>query len=244
MNRHFMGIFAALLLLFGSIVKPVNASAGKELTVAVAANFAVAMEHISALFTKETGLPVRLTVSSTGRLYTQIKNRAPYDLFYAADSSRPDLLFTEKLCAEPNRYATGEIVLWSSSEEICSLATWQEVVTSSWVKKIAIANPDTAPYGNVARETLEKERLYQAVESKLVYGSNVGQSFQYAAMGVVDAAFVASSSARSEEGKAGCSWQVQEAPKVEQNEESAKRFLEFTLSDRVADIREKFGYGI
>lgn len=243
-------IIAALL--FTGLVGSVTAMAGQALNVAVAANFAPAMEQIISLFTAETGIPVQMTVSSTGRLYAQIKNKAPYDLYYAADVRRPELLFAEGLCSEPRRYATGKVVLWSGSEKMCLYESWEDVVTGGGAGKIAVANPEIAPYGYVARETMEKKHMVAAL-SKLVYGSNVGQSFQYASMGAVDAAFIAMSLARTEKGKEGCFWRIPEAAGVEQkacltmygrNVDAARQFLEFTLSDKVVSVREQFGYSM
>lgn len=252
MHRSLISMRTALVLFFIFAAGPCPSSAAQEITVAVAANFAGAMERMGHRFTGETGTPVRVIVGSTGGLYAQIKNRAPYDLFYAADCRSPERLFAEGLCGEPSRYATGEVVLWSGSEALCSPATWQEIVAGSGVKKIAIANPATAPYGSVALETVDRENLLQAVSPRLVYAANVGQAFQYAAMGVVDAAFVALSYTLGGEVPAGCVRHMAEAPRVEQkacltlygrNTDNAGRFLEFTLSDRVADIRQQFGYG-
>lgn len=248
MRLRVAGILSLLLL---SFVAPQYSPAGKGLMIAVAANYAPAMERMIDLFTKETGIPAQMTISSTGRLYAQIKNEAPYELFYAADAKRPELLFSEKKCDEPVRYALGQVVLWSKKRELCSYADWQDVVTSDTVHKIAIANPEIAPYGTAAKDAVDQANL-AGMKSKLIYSGNVGQSFQYAVMGLVDAAFIARSHAQGANGKKGCVWEVSEAKKIEQqacvitygkNKDTARRFLEFTLSDRVASIREEFGYG-
>ena len=228
-----------------------HAAAGQDLMVAVAANYAPAMERIISLFTRETGIQTRMTVSSTGRLYAQIKNKAPFDLFYSADSRRAELLYAGGECAEPLRYATGEVVLWSANKRYCSYGTWQDVVMDNAVHNIAIANPEIAPYGTVARKVLEEANL-DKVEAKLIYSANAGQSFQYAVLGAVDAAFIARSHALSDNGGNGCAWRVPEAQKIEQkacvisygrNVKNARRFLDFTLSDKIDAIRRKFGYG-
>ena len=228
-----------------------RAEAEQPLNVAVAANFAPAMELIRDEFSAETGVPVQLTISSSGRLFTQIKNRAPFDLYFSADSERPEILYNEEFCMEPDLYATGKVVLWSMSEKLCSVKEWKDVLLSPEVKKIAIANPDTAPYGAVAKQACRQLDDWPYIEQKFVYGTNVGQAFQYAQIGAVQVSFVALSLALSEKGKPGCFWEIPESISVGQkacviaygpNTVTAGRFLQHVTSSQTASVRKKFGY--
>jgi len=247
LNREL--IYGLLLLFFLSIMSKANAQS--VLNVAVASNFAPALELIKNRFTAETGIPVQLTISSSGRFFTQIKQRAPFDLYFSADTKRPEMLYDEGFCSEPVLYATGHAVLWSSNSKLCSITDWQDVVSSSEVKKIGMANPESAPYGTVVRDTCEQLKEWPVIEKKLVYGSNVGQAFQYAATGVADAAFIARSLALTEKGRAGCYWEISESEVVEQkacvtlygnNIVNADHFIMFATSDSVAENLKKFGY--
>lgn len=242
-------IYGLLLLLVLGMVK--KAGAEQVLTVAVASNFAPALESIKKSFTAETGIPVQLTISSSGRFFTQIKHKAPFDLYFSADTKRPEMLHDEGLCSEPVLYATGHAVLWSSNSNLCSVKDWKNVVSSPEMKKIGMANPDSAPYGTVVRDVCEQLKEWSAIEQKLVYGSNVGQAFQYAATGVADAAFISRSLALTEKGRAGCYWELPEAKAVQQkacvtnygsNIENADRFIAFAISDTVAENLKNFGY--
>ena len=242
-------IYGLLLLLVLGILR--RADAQPALNVAVASNFAPALEQISKHFSAETGIPVQLTISSSGRLFAQIQQRAPFDLFFSADTKRPEILHDEGFCSEPVLYAVGHAVLWSSKSELCSIKSWKDVVSNPAVKKVGMANPESAPYGTVVRDVCKNRKEWPAIERKLVYGSNVAQAFQYAATGVADAAFTAQSLALTEKGQAGCYWEIPESEVVEQkacatlygsNVENAARFIAFTTSDTVAENLKRFGY--
>ena len=249
--RFVKQLIYALLLLIVLLGLSKRADAQSALSVAVAANFAPAMEEVSRNFSEETSIPVQVTISSSGRLFAQIEYRAPFDLFFSADSERPEQLYSKGVCGKPVRYATGRTVLWSSNRNFCALEDWQDVVLRPDVTKIAIANPEIAPYGTAARQVLTQMESWPVVEKRLVYSTNVGQAFQYAQSGVAQAAFVALSLALSEQGSKGCFWKVRESMPVEQmacrtsyssNPEAAERFLQYAVSTKTSPVREKFGY--
>ncbi len=242
-------IYGLFLFIVLCIVK--RADAQPALTVAVAANFAHTIELISKQYTEKTGVPVQLTVSSSGRLFALINHGAPFDLYFSADAKRPDTLHEAGLCDETVLYARGRSVLWSRNEKLCSLKSWQDVVNSTAVKNIALANPETAPYGKTAREVCVQLASWPEIEKKLVYGNNVGQAFQYAESEVVDAAFIAHSLALTDKADIGCSWIVEEAAPVEQKacvvaygqyKKAAVSLLEYATSQETAEIRKSFGY--
>lgn len=227
------------------------AIAGEALTVGVAANFIAPFEEIARIYEKRTGVEVHAVFTSTGNLYAQIENGAPYDCFLAADESRPALLTKKGLADPPFVYATGQLVLWSAGEEVCRAKNWQDVFRQEDLGKVAIANPETAPYGAAAVEALRAAGLWEAVQPRLVQAQSVAQVFQYAHTGAVDAGFCALSSARSEEGEKGCWFPVKEAPPVRQAAcvlkracllDRARDFAGFLLGPEAAAIKKRYGY--
>ncbi|RUM88031.1 MAG: molybdate ABC transporter substrate-binding protein, partial [Thermodesulfatator sp.] len=145
----------------------------------------------------------------------------------------------------------GQVVLWTKRKDLCAETTWQKVIKREDLPKIAIANPETAPYGEVAAKALKKTGLWKFVEPRLVYAQTVSQAFQYAEIGGVDLSFTALSYALSDEGKRGCYWPIPEAPSVVQEacilkrtpqKAAASKFLKFLTSNKVKPVLEKYGY--
>jgi len=226
-------------------------SVGEKISVAVAANFISAFKEIAAGFEAKTKIKVESTFSSTGNLYSQITNGAPYDLFLSADEERPAKLNTEGLAEIPFIYAKGQAVLWAAHKDFCKAKTWQDALKNPQVKKIAIANPQTAPYGAAAKNALEKAGIWDNLQSKLVNAQDIAQSFQYASTSAVDAGFCAMSATVSEEGKKGCFFVIGEAPEIIQSACILKRtthrvavenFAEYLNSPAAKEIKIKYGY--
>ena len=244
-------ILTLSLLIAGLSARPGHAQVSRPLALAVAANFSQAAGELGKAYTSATGTPVQITVSSTGRLFAQIKSGAPYDLFLAADQVRPERLFDEGLAETPVVYARGRVVFWSKGPQLCGLENWRAALQHSVRGKIGIANPATAPYGAVIRKILEKEELWQETTPRLVYGSNVGQAFQYATMSIVDGSFIAASQLHTPQGTKGCSWEIPEAMLVTQkgcvltaakNKTAAENFLAFLTSEAALTILQNYGY--
>lgn len=232
---------------------PALASAGgrQELIIATATNFSRPMEKIAKLYEEESGVKVEALFSSTGKFFAQIKNGAPYDLFLAADTRRPDLLFQEGLCEKPFVYAEGKAVLWSATKELASVSSWQEVLRRDDVKRVGISNPKTAPYGEMAVRALQDTGLFQGVEDRLVYAQNVAQAYQYGRSGGVDVTFTALSYALSEDGAQGTQWGIPEAPPILQsacvlkrtgNKPEVESFVGFLESEKVRGLISEYGY--
>lgn len=201
--RRVLRLAPALLLAAG------GASAG-EVTVAVAANAAEAVEALAADFEERTGHRVTVTVGSTGKLYAQILHGAPFDVFLAADQERPRLLVERGLAVEDSQrtYAIGRLVLWSSDPTLEASA---ETLRAGSFRRLAIANPDLAPYGAAARGLLRELGLWESLRSKIVVGENVGQSFAMAASGNAELGFIALSSIRSPRNeREGRYWEIPE----------------------------------
>lgn len=230
---------------------PALSHAADSLKAAVAANFMIPFKEIAAAFEAETKIRVEATYSSTGNFYSQIVNGAPYDVFLSADEETPRALFEKGVAEKPALYATGRVVLWGTGKEFCGAKTWQEALKRTGAKKIAIANPVTAPYGAAAETALKKTGLWDGIRERLVIAQNVGQSFQYAMSGGTDGAFCALSSALSEQGSKGCHCLIEEAPPIRQaaclltrtaGKTDASRFLKYLDSPKALEIKKRYGY--
>ena len=240
-----------LTLILLTVAIPFHVLAQDKISVAVAANFISAFKEITANFEAKTKIKVEGTFSSTGNLYSQITNGAPYDLFLSADEEKPARLYKDNVADTPFIYAKGQAVLWAANKDLCKAATWQDALKNKQVKKIAIANTQTAPYGAAAKKALEKAGIWDALQSKLVNAQDIAQSFQYASTSAVDAGFCAMSATVSPEGKKGCFFVINEAPEIIQsacllkrttNRAAVEKFVEFLNSPAAKEIKVKYGY--
>ncbi len=181
----------------------------KQVRIAAAADLARAFEEVAAAFEKETGIKAVMTFGSTGLLSKQIIEGAPYDLFAAANISYVEKVVAAGVCDKASQalYARGRIVLWSPGEVPARL---EDLVDPRW-KKIALANPDHAPYGMAAKQALVQVGVWDQLvaSNRLVFGENVQQTMQYAKSGNVDVAVVALSLAVVADG--GASTQIDSA---------------------------------
>lgn len=175
----------AIFLGFSLLLGALPARAG-EATVAVAANFLTTAETLAELFEYKTGDQILLAHGSTGRLYAQILNGAPYDLFLSADAERPDLLVAEGVATDRMTYALGQMVLVSRD------ALGDDLGAALAGRRIALADPAVAPYGVAAMEVLGAAEL-PPDDPGLVFGDSVGQTAALFATGNAEAAFVAQS---------------------------------------------------
>jgi molybdate transport system substrate-binding protein len=238
-----------VVLVFFLFISP--ASAQDKLHVAVAANFISPFKELAQSFEKKTGIKIEATHASTGQLYTQIVNGAPYDLFLSADRETPDLLHKGGKAEVPFVYATGQVILWTNRKDLCHLKNWREVMAVPGLNKIAVANPKTAPYGAAAMEAVKKTGVPANVQEKLVFAQNIAQAFQYAATGSVDAGFCALSATFSAEGRKGCFFPIAEAPPIVQaacllksttHGEAAGKFARFLVSPEADAVKKSYGY--
>lgn len=169
-----------------------------NVSVAVASNFAPAAERLVTEFEMQTGHDVRLLRGSSGKLYAQIVNGAPFDVFLSADRARPEQLerrgFTEPGSAF--LYASGTLVIWSRDSRFAGKDCWT-AIDEYPETRIAIANPLLAPYGAAAKQVLQQEGRWDRLESRLVTGENVAQTLQFAVSGGAGAAFIAGSQLES-----------------------------------------------
>ena len=221
-----------------------------EVRVAVAANFAEAVREIGTAFDTATGFQAKFIVASTGQLYAQISKGAPFDVFLAADRERPARAVNEGLGDPDNifTYARGRLALYSREPD---LVTGPQTLDRDDLEPLAIANPDTAPYGAAARQVLTHLGRLAAYEDRLVRGANIAQTYQFVATGNARLGFVAASQIALHD--EGSRWLVpdslhdpiaQDAVLLTGAEEldGARAFLEFLRGQAAALILEKYGY--
>lgn len=236
-----------LLLAFSSITH------AADVRIAVAANFTDTTRDLIAAFGKATGLEAVASYGSTGKLYAQIDNGAPFDVFLAADSRRPELLEESGQGVAGTRftYARGKLALWSPEP-----GTFED--PKAWLKsgefsRLAIANPKTAPYGLAAQEVLTELNLWEPLQNRLVRGDSIAQTFQFVATTNAQSGFVALSQVRAWDDKGGSLWMIPQSyysPINQQaillsrseNKEAARQWLEFLRGDKARVIIENFGY--
>jgi molybdate transport system substrate-binding protein len=239
-----MRILFLTLMLSLLVAKTVVAG---EVHVAVAANFRTTLNLLADKFETVSDHTLIISSGSTGRLYAQILNGAPFDVFLAADGKRPGLLVKAGLAPEANLfdYAIGQLVLWSPTEV-------PPPEPRDWLRKldrVAIANPRLAPYGLAARQTLEQ---LGANEVLIITGENVNQAFQFTASGNVSAGFVALAQTRAAGTDPAYYWPVPETlhdPIRQQGvrlseSEAAAEFEDFLRTDEAHAIIEASGYKI
>ena len=247
---NFKRMMMITLLLATSLVQ-----AG-EVKVAVASNFYKPMLQLAKEFEQATGNKVALSAGSTGTLYAQIKNGAPFEVFLAADQRRPEALESEKLAINGSRftYAQGQLAFWSKKS---GYKTQQDFIDAlSVVEHIAIANPKNAPYGAATIDTMKKLGVYKKVQPKIVEGHNIGQTYQYVSSEIVACGFVALSQVY-QNGKIteGSAWLVpttlhrvlkQDAVllKLGESNKVAQSLLAFLQSEPAKQTIRSFGYKI
>ncbi len=188
-----------------------GAAAAEQVAAAVAANFFPPLQIIAARFEERSGHKVRLSSGATGTFYAQIKNGAPFDVFFSADAERPELLEKEGLGVPGSRftYAQGVLVLWSAKPGFVD--DRGTVLVNGEFKHLALANPKVAPYGAAAQQTLAMMGLWAATEGKRVVGENLGPTYQFIATGNAELGFVALSQLRGDPKSAnGSLWIVPE----------------------------------
>ena len=182
----------------------------ESVTIAVASNFTNTLHNLVTRFEAESGQSVRVSSASTGMLYAQITNGAPFDVLLAADAERPRLLEAAGHGVAGSRftYAIGHLVLWSRNPALTG-ADCREQLENLGQQRLAIANPDTAPYGAAARETLMGLDLWERVQGQLVVGRNIAQTLQYVASGNASLGFIAENQMLDQRlPKTSCSWPV------------------------------------
>jgi molybdate transport system substrate-binding protein len=250
-------LIAAALLLATTAGWAQEKSSGHELVVAAAADLSVALKEVSDGYEKKTGVKVKLSFGASGALTQQIQNGAPFDLFFSADMDYPHQLIAagDAEGASLFQYAVGRLVLWVPADSPLDLQRLgMNAVLDPSVKKIAIANPQHAPYGRAAVAALKHAGVYDRVADRLVQGENVAQAAQFVESGNAQAGFVALAHALAA-GMAskGSYWEVpaefypplaQGAVVLShsQHKKEAAQFLEYIKTKETAEVLRKYGF--
>jgi len=228
----------------------------KTLTIAVAANVSYAIEELQKAFSKShPDTKIRVILGSSGKLTAQIKNGAPYDVFMAANMKYPQSLYADGIATtKPVIYAQGALAMLSHQPQDFSKGI--ALIQSKQIEKIAIANPQTAPYGKATIEAIKNAHIVEGIEKKFVYAESISQTVSYA-ITAADVGFIAKSSLYSPKMSAykkDIHW-VEVDPKLytpinqgivilkhaKQNAE-VKAFYDFILGTKAKTIMKKFGY--
>jgi molybdate transport system substrate-binding protein len=175
-----------------SMLLTVNSAVAEEVLVAVASNFTAPMQELVEQFERESGHQVQLAFGSSGRFYAQIVNGAPYQLFFSADQEKPQKLEEAGFSVRGSRftYAIGSLVLWSRDS---SLTVDGPEILDSDFNRLALANPELAPYGRAAVEVLESLNQADDTRARWVQGENIAQTYQFVETGNAQLGFVAKS---------------------------------------------------
>ena len=231
--------------------------AAEDATVAVAANFRAALDDLVEVFESSTPHSITVVSGSTGKLYAQIVNGAPFDIFLAADQERPLLLEASGHAVSGSRftYATGRLALLVRSREFLADGLAQ-TASGAAIRKFAIANPALAPYGVAAEEVLAALGAWETVAEKIVLGENVGQAFIMVDTGNAEAGLVALSNVLARDGGFPSAYHPvppdYHAP-IRQDgvllvhgagNAAATGFLAFLASDVARDMMVSLGYGL
>lgn len=185
--------FRRALLAAWTLLAALAAPASAQLSVAAASDLQTVLPEIGARFQRVSRQALRITYGSSGQFVSQIQNGAPFDLFLSADES-----FVRRLVASGQAesgsvtpYARGRLALWARHDRMLDLSQGLALLASPAVRRIAIANPEHAPYGRAAVDALRQAGLYERVRSRLVLGENVSQAAQFAQTGNADVGIIA-----------------------------------------------------
>ncbi|MGH9773529.1 MAG: molybdate ABC transporter substrate-binding protein [Candidatus Acidiferrales bacterium] len=232
---------------------------GRSLRIAAAADLRYAFEELRVKFEKKTGIDIVLTYGSSGDFYSQLAEGAPFDLFFSADLEYAKKLDAQQL-TEPgslDRYAIGRIVLWIPENSPIDVARLQmNALLDPSVRKIAVANPEHAPYGRAAVAAIKHSGLYEKISDKFVFGENISQTAQFVESGNAQIGVIALSLAVAPamQGK-GAYWKIpgdfyepiQQGAvimKSSPNKASARAFLDFLQSADGKEAMRRYGFEI
>jgi len=238
-----------IILLFAIL----NLLSAQNIRVAVAANVSYAIKDVISAYKKENkNSNISITVGSSGKLATQILNGAPYDIFLSANTSYPKKLYEKKVSNVPPKvYVKGLLALFTTKD--FNISKGLDSLTNPKIKKIAIANYKTAPYGEAAKEALEKLNLYNKLKPKFIYGESIGQTLIFT-LKAADVGIVAKSLLYSKElskYKEGVNFveikptlynPIKQAALLISNSKEATNFYNFLFSKEAKDIFRKYGY--
>lgn len=232
----------------------------ETVTVAAATNFIAPLKAIKTEFEKSTDHRLVLSFASSGKLFAQISNGAPFDVFLSADQVKPEKLGKLKLARSDSQftYAIGRLVLWSNHSDVLSFdksdSDIRSILNSSNYNKLTLANPRLAPYGQAAMEVIKALGAYESNKQRLVKGENIAQSFQFVQSGNASMGFIAFSQLlQNNENAKGSAWIVPQRlyKPIRQDailtlrgaqNSAALAFYRFLQSDDAQALIQTFGY--
>ncbi len=232
--------------------------AAAQINIAAAGDLQFVMPEIAHRFEVQTGHRVRVTYGSSGNFFQQIENGAPFDLFFSANLDYPQKLAHDGF-AEPDslyEYAQGKLVLWTTNSSPLDIHKGMELLVDPAVKKVAIANPQHAPYGQAAVAAMKSRGIFEKARSKLVLGENVSQTLSFVASGAADVGLVALSLAASPSVKptgrfveipSGAYPPIRQAClilKSSREKEIARQFLAFIRSPAISALLRDYGFDV
>lgn len=237
----------------------VGASAAETVAVAVATNFAEPAAAIAERFKARTGHAVLISTGASGALYAQIKAGAPFDVLLSADATRPADLEREGVGGTRFTYAIGRLALWSTDAQRIAGGDGTAALAAVDYRALAIADPQLAPYGLAAKQTLARLGLWDAVQSRLVLGKNIGQTHALVATGNAELGFVALAALKTKRDNgaaaAGSMWivpaEMHDAVRQDAillasaaDKPAAKAFLDYLRNREARDLITAFGYAV
>ena len=210
-----------------------------------------AIKELITIFKEETSINCKIVLGSSGKLCAQIEAGAPYDVFLSANAKYTDYLTIKNTSyPTPQTYAIGKLAVFSTTINTNNLL---QSLTSTEVKKIAIPNPNSAPYGEIAKESLLKLRLYKTLQPKLVFGESVQQTNQFVVVGAADVGFTSVSTFYSKSPVLKkVNWTpipdslyspLQQQLLILNNHTNTQKFTDFMLSSKAQKILQNYGYG-
>jgi molybdate transport system substrate-binding protein len=231
-------------------------ASAQEIVVAAAADLSSVFPEVAARFEKETGRKVKINFGSSGQFLLQIENGAPFDVFFSADVQYPQRLEAEGLIQPGTiyKYAIGKLVLYVPNNSTLNLSQGLRALQAPQARRIAIANPQHAPYGRAAVESLKKEGLYDSLQSKFVVGENIAQTAQFVQSGNADAGLLALSLVLSPQMKSAGHYAeipdsdhapIEQAAvilKSSRDKASAALFLDFIRKPEIVSMMSKYGF--
>ena len=245
-----LALLVACLLLAG------RGASAQGLAVAAASDLQSVLPEIAGQFQKDSGQPVRLTFGSSGNFFTQIQNGAPFDVFLSADIDYPRRLINAGQADRGSLYgyAIGRLVLWTRNDSGIDVRRGLAVLSDSRVRRVAIANPEHAPYGRAAVAALRHEQLFDRIQGKFIMGENISQAAQFAQSGSADVGILALALALSPTLKAsGTYFEIPESlhPPIEQaavvvtssrQKALARQFIEYLKKPEIARMLGSYGF--
>ncbi|GAA4099870.1 molybdate ABC transporter substrate-binding protein [Mucilaginibacter panaciglaebae] len=236
------------LLLCGS-------SFAQVLRVAAAANLQSVIKVLQKDFKQKTHITIQPIISSSGKLAAQIKNGAPFDVFLSADMTLPESLYKEGFSTRPPVvYAYGSLIICSTKN--IGFENWERTLLTPRIKKIAIANPAVAPYGEAAKEVLQQKGVFDNVQNKMVYGESISQVNTYITTAVVEVGFTTQALLKDQANKTIIYWKIIDPKsyspikqgmvilKHAAGNSNAEKFYKYLLSANAKKIFVKYGYRI